>query len=254
LADMIRADNLSVILGQRLVLEEITFTARCGELTGIIGPNGAGKTTLLRAILGLVPIRDGNLSVLGIGNPRLKEVRPQIGYMPQRQSFERRFPLSAADVVATGLLSQQTLLRRVSDKMVKVNDALKSVGMEVFGHRYFQDLSGGEQQRILLARSLVRKPRLLLLDEPNSGLDFPAQQGFIELLRRLKESSGLSIVLVSHDLVSVAAAADQLVCINRTMHIHGNPAEVLHSPHLDDAYRCQFDFLSSTGDKVGCWH
>ncbi|MDZ4132577.1 MAG: hypothetical protein U1E11_05505, partial [Dethiobacteria bacterium] len=100
----------------------------------------------------------------------------------------------------------------------------------------------------------VRKPRLLLLDEPNSGLDFPAQQGFIALLRRLKESCGLTIVLVSHDLVSVAAAADQLVCINRTMHIHGNPAEVLHSPHLDDAYRCQFDFLSSTGGKVGCWH
>ncbi len=254
MADMIRADNLSVILGQRPVLEEITFSARCGELTGIIGPNGAGKTTLLRAILGLVPIRDGNLTVLGISHPRLKEVRPQIGYMPQRQSFERRFPLSAADVVATGLLSQQTLLRRVTDRMIKINDALQAVGMEAFGHRSFQDLSGGEQQRILLARSLVRKPKLLLLDEPNSGLDFPAQQGFIELLRRLKESSGLTIVLVSHDLVSVAAAADQLVCINRTMHIHGNPAEVLHSPHLDDAYRCQFDFLSSTGGKVGCRH
>ncbi len=254
MADMIRADNLSVTLGQRPVLAEITFSARCGELTGIIGPNGAGKTTLLRAILGLVPIQDGNLAVLGINHPRLKEVRPQIGYMPQRQSFERRFPLSAADVVATGLLSQQTLLRRVTDRMIKVNDALQAVGMEAFGHRYFQDLSGGEQQRIMLARSLVRKPRLLLLDEPNSGLDFPAQQGFIELLRRLKESSGLTIVLVSHDLVSVAAAADQLVCINRTMHIHGNPAEVLRSPHLDEAYRCQFDFLSSTGGKVGCRH
>lgn len=254
MADLIRADNLSVTLGQRPVLENITFSARRGELTGIIGPNGAGKTTLLRAILGLVPIRAGNLTVLGISHPRLNEARPQIGYMPQRQSFERRFPLSAADVVATGLLSQQTLLRRVTDKMVKVDKALQSVGMEAFSSRSFQDLSGGEQQRILLARSLVREPELLLLDEPNSGLDFPAQQGFIALLRRLRESSSLTIVLVSHDLVSVAAAADQLVCINRTMHIHGNPAEVLHSPHLDDAYRCQFDFLSSTGDKVGCWH
>jgi zinc transport system ATP-binding protein len=99
---------------------------------------------------------------------------------------------------------------------------------------------------------LVRKPKLLLLDEPNSGLDFPAQRGFLDLLVKLKEEENLAIVLVSHDLISVASAADQLVCINRTMHVHGRPTEVLHSPHLDDAYRCQFDFLSSTAGEKGC--
>jgi len=94
----------------------------------------------------------------------------------------------------------------------------------------------------------------LLLDEPNTGLDFPAQQSFVELLRELKEQDGLSIILVSHDLVSIAPAADKLLCINRTMHIHGHPAVVLRSPHLDEAYRCQFDFLTTGGGIERCRH
>ncbi len=241
---LIRAENLGVTLGGRSVLEGITFSAVEGELTGIIGPNGAGKTTLLRAILGLVRIRAGKLDVLGVPCSRLREVRPKIGYMPQRQSFEKNFPLSAADVVAVGLLSPSAMLRRIADQDRSIGAALQSVGMEEYTRRPFKDLSGGEQQRILLARSLVRQPVLLLLDEPNAGLDFPAQQSFVELLQKLKQEKGLTILLVSHDLVSVASAADQLVCINRTMHIHGRPAEVMNSPYLDQAYRCQFDFLS----------
>jgi zinc transport system ATP-binding protein len=244
---LVIAQDLSVTLAGRSVLEGISFSARAGELTGVIGPNGAGKTTLLRAILGLVKIRHGELTVMGVPGPRLKEIRPRIGYMPQRQSFEKRFPLSAADVVATGLLAPDTVLRKIVHKQARIRAALESVTMEQFSGRSFQDLSGGEQQRILLARSLVREPELLLLDEPNSGLDFPAQQSFIDLLLKLKKESGLAVILVSHDLLSIAAAADQLVCINRTMHIHGHPADVLHSPHLDEAYRCQFDFLNSTG-------
>lgn len=252
--DLIRAENLGVTLGGKVVLEEITFSARAGDLTGIIGPNGAGKTTLLRAVLGLVPVQKGELTVIGVPLSRVKEIRPRIGYMPQRQSFEQRFPLSSADVVATGLLSPGTLLRRIDNKEKKIQTALKSVGMAHLSSWPFQDLSGGEQQRVLLARSLVRSPALLLLDEPNAGLDFPAQQSFMELLQKLKEKEGLTIILVSHDLISIAAASDQLVCINRTMHIHGQPADVLRSPHLDEAYRCQFDFLSSTGDKERSWH
>jgi len=254
LEDIVRVEGLSVSLAGKAVLEGITFSARPGEMTGIIGPNGAGKTTLLRAILGLVPVLAGSLTVIGLPIARLKEVRPKIGYMPQRQSFERRLPLSAADVVVTGLLVPGTILRRLNDKNKLVSEALQCVGMEYYGRRPFQDLSGGEQQRILLARSLVRKPDLLLLDEPNTGLDFPAQQKFVELLQKLKAENGLTIILVSHDIISVASAADQLVCINRTMHIHGSPADVMRSPHLDEAYRCQFDFLSNGGDKERCWH
>lgn len=252
MAELIKLDNLSVTLGGKLVLDEITFSVQAGQLTGVIGPNGAGKTTLLRTILGLVPIHKGELTVNGFPMLGRHEIRSKTGYMPQCQSFERRFPLSAGDVVATGLLSPETLLRRLTEKEERIESALDSVSMKFFINRPFQDLSGGEQQRVLLARSLVRQPILLLLDEPNAGLDFPAQQRFIELLQKLKEKEGLTIILVSHDILSVAAVADQLVCINRTMHIHGRPADVLTSPHLGQAYRCQFDFLSSSGDKTGC--
>lgn len=250
MTDIIKAVQVQVELGGKKVLEDITFNVPGGELTGIIGPNGAGKTTLLRAFLGLVPIYEGCLEVFGVPVDKLKKVRPRIGYMPQRQSFERRFPLSAADVVAGGLLTPETLLRRVPAKDEKIKTALHFVGMESYYSQPFQDLSGGEQQRILLARSLVRQPELLLLDEPNAGLDFPAQQSFTELIQSLKREKGLTILMVSHDLVSVASAADMLVCINRTMHIHGHPADVLRSPCLDEAYRCQFDLLS-TLDKGG---
>ncbi|MBW6463508.1 MAG: metal ABC transporter ATP-binding protein [Firmicutes bacterium] len=249
---IVNADKLSVLLGGKRVLEEISFSTLSGQLTGIIGPNGAGKTTLLKAMLGLVKLETGELTVLGVSNSSLKDVRSRIGYMPQLQSFEKRFPLSAADVVATGLLSPKTLLRRQPDSKDRIREALRSVSMESFAQLPFQDLSGGEQQRVLLARSIVRKPELLLLDEPNSGLDFPSQRLFMELLTRLKIEENLAIILVSHDIVSVASFADQLVCINRSMHIHGQPAHVLQSTHLDEAYRCQFDLLSGSAGKGGC--
>ncbi len=254
LESIVKTENLVVVLGGKTVLEGITFNAHNSELTGIIGPNGAGKTTLLRAILGLIPLQQGKIAVLGSENGKIKDVRPAIGYMPQRQSFEKQFPFSASDVVATGLLSPGTMFKPLSDRSEKVKSVLQSVGMEDYSERPFRNLSGGEQQRVLLARALVRKPKLLLLDEPNAGLDFPAQQEFTSLLETLKRDSGLTIILVSHDLLSVASIADQLVCINKTMHIHGKPAEVLHSRQLDEAYRCQFDLLSKGGTGKGCHH
>jgi ABC-type Mn2+/Zn2+ transport system ATPase subunit len=248
---IIKSDDLAVTLNGKTVLEEISFEIRAGEMVSIIGPNGAGKTTLLRAILGLVPLCCGELKVLGMPPHRLKSVRGRIGYMPQRLLFERRFPLSVSDVVASGLLTPATLLRRVAGLQGQVADALQSVGMKAYASRPFQDLSGGEQQRILLARSLVRKPTLLLLDEPNTGLDFPAQQRFLELLQQLQAERRLTVLLVSHDLVSVASVADSLICINRIMHVHGCPDEVMKSPGLKEAYRCQFDLISMAARMEG---
>ncbi len=141
------------------------------------------------------------------------------------------------------------MLRRTPGRQNCIDAALQDVGMERYASLPFRELSGGEQQRILLARSLVRKPDLLLLDEPNSGLDFPSQQQFFTLLRRLKEERNLTVLLVSHDLVSVSAAVDTLMCINRTMHIHGRPGEVLKSSRLMEAYRCQFDLIRTAADE-----
>ncbi len=241
---VISSQNLAVRLGGKKVLEDISFVVNPGQLAGIIGPNGAGKTTLLRAILGLVPISAGELAVLGYPAGRINSQRGRIGYMPQRLLFERHFPLSVGDAVAAGLLTRSTIMKRIGDIDQKVMAALTFVGMEQYRLCPFQELSGGQQQRVLLARSLARKPELLLLDEPNAGLDFPSQKKFIDLLQQLRQRHNLTVIMVSHDLVSVAAIADSLICIDRRMHLHGKPGEVLHSHELLDAYRCEFDYLS----------
>ncbi|MDW7739337.1 MAG: metal ABC transporter ATP-binding protein [Bacillota bacterium] len=247
---IISFSNLGVKFNGPPVLENISFDVMAGELVGIIGPNGAGKTTLLRTILGLIPPVKGELKVLNKSIDQLNSIRDKIGYMPQTQLFEKRFPLSASDVVSTGLLSRGTILRRLKNSSEVIFRALELVGMQEYIQKPFQDLSGGEQQRILLARALVRNPELLLLDEPNNGLDFPSQQKFNKLLQRLKLENNLTIILVSHDLVSVSAIADRLICINRIMHIHGHPGDVLVSPHLEEAYRCEFDLLQPPGREV----
>ncbi len=245
---IVRVNNLDVVLEGRPVLEKVTFQVSPGEAVGVIGPNGAGKTTLLRVLLGLTAPTSGEVLVLGRVPARLRELRSQIGYMPQRKLFERRFPLSVSDVTGMGLLSPQTLLRPLrKEERRRVRETLEEVGMIAYAHRPFQSLSGGEQQRVLLARALVRRPSLLLLDEPNAGLDCAAQRLFLDHLSRLRREQDLTVIKVSHDLLVAASFADTLLCINRTMHIHGRPREVLFSPRMEAVYRCQFDLLSSLG-------
>lgn len=242
---MITVEKLNVELSGRSVLNDISFEVQQGEAVGIIGPNGAGKTTLLRVLLGLMPATSGRSLLLGKPSSQLGRKRNLLGYLPQRHTYEHRFPVSVRDVVSMGLLPLHTpaLLRRFQNPEPQIMEVLEEVGMDKYINRPFSQLSGGEQQRVLLARALVHKPRLLFLDEPVTGLDFPAKKSFMELLNRLKEEKELTVLLISHDLSGIVPYTTSLICINKTMHIHGNPQEVLESSPLQEAYRCQFDFL-----------
>lgn len=230
------------------VLEDVSFTVREGTLVGIVGPNGAGKTTLLKLIMGLLPPAAGHLTLNGRDLIRSTHSRSLIGYVPQRHYFDFRFPLSVQDVVMLGRLSGRKLLHRVTRQdQEEVSLSLQRVGIEHLATRPIGELSGGQQQLVFLARALCRQPRLLLLDEPTNGLDIAAQEKFYHLILDLKTTLSLTVVVVSHDLAAIASHADELMCINRTVHIHGIPSEVICSSKLKEAYCCEIDALLGRG-------
>ncbi len=243
-APIVEARGVVVLRDGRPVLEDVSFELGASGLLGVVGPNGAGKTTLLRVLLGLVPLAAGEVRIFG--EPISAQARRAggVGYVPQRQAIEPRFPASVADTVGFGRL---TGLRRAGGgraRAMAVATSLERVGITPLAARPVGELSGGEQRRVLLAQALCAGERLLLLDEPTTGLDLPAEQEFYALLRRLKEDLGVSVIAVSHDLVALAGQADALICINRRMHVHGRPDEVIHSHAMREAYSCEFDFLA----------
>lgn len=245
---LIELEHVWVSLDGRKVLEDITFPLEEGMFLGIIGPNGAGKTTLLRVILGLVKPSRGGVRVMGMNPDELKHELHHIGYVPQNVLFDPMFPVTVFDVVMMGRACCIGPMRfgRKSDREA-VEQSIQMVGLEGLEHRLIGELSGGQQKRTFLARALCIETRILLLDEPLSGLDLPAQDRFMELLTDLKKRLGLSVLLVSHDVNVLARHADEMVCINRTMHFHGKPADALGSERLKEAYRCEFDFLVGAG-------
>ncbi len=244
-APIIEVRDVGVDIDGHPVLWNINFSVAPGTFLGIIGPNGAGKTTLLRVLLGLLtPVR-GTVKVLGRSPRELGRGAHQIGYVPQRPEFDPRFPVCVRDVVMMGRACCLGLLRfpRREDWR-RVEASIRQVGLAGKEWRRIGELSGGEQQRAFLARALCSETRLLLLDEATTGLDLPAQHDLYALLQRLRRELGLTIIAVSHDLLELGGHADELICINGTTHIHGNPQTVLHSHELREAYRCEFDFLS----------
>jgi ABC-type Mn2+/Zn2+ transport system ATPase subunit len=244
-ARVVACEHVSVDRDGVRVLEDISFELRAGRFLGVVGPNGAGKTTLMRALLGLVPIASGRIEVLGRPVGASADVARQIGYVPQRHVIAPKFPARVRDVVLMGRLAHFGTWRRPRPKdRAAVSDALAHVGLSDRAERPVGSLSGGEQRRVMLAQALCASERLLVLDEPTIGLDLPAEQAFYALLRNLQRELGLAVIAVSHDLLALAAAADELVCINRTMHVHGNPDEVVHSHALREAYSCEFNFIA----------
>jgi len=242
---VVRLEQVTVERAHGRVLEDIDLEVGRGEFVGLVGPNGAGKTTLLKAILGLAPVASGSITIFGRALGPSAADRLSIGYVPQRSAIPRRFPATVADVVMMGRYAQIGLLRfpRARDRE-EVRRSLDWVGMTDRAGRAVGELSGGEQRRVLLAQALTASTKLLLLDEPTIGLDLPAEQEFYALLRRLQADLALTVICVSHDLVALAGEADQLLCINRKLHAHGNPEDVIHSHAIREAYSCEFDFIA----------
>ncbi len=221
-----------------IALEDIDLVVEKLDFLGIIGPNGGGKSTLLKVILGLIKPSSGTVEVLGASPAR---ARTSIGYVAQHQDFDRRFPATIWDVVLMGRLSHAGLLHGygAQDKQSAAS-ALKTVGMYEQRKRSIGELSGGQQQRVLIARALVTDHRLLLLDEPMSGVDSAMQKGLYDLLADLNRN--MTIVMVSHDISSVSRYVKKIACLNRELYYHGSGE--LSARDLESAYRCPVELIA----------
>lgn len=219
------------------VLENVDLVVKKGDFVALLGPNGAGKTTLLKLILGLLPLRKGEIKIFGKPVKEIDSIRSWIGYVPQSLTQNRRIPLTVEDVVMLGRFPYMKGLKFPSrqDKK-KVQEVLELVGMSQMSKRLFSRLSGGQMQRVLIAKALVTEPRLLILDEPDTGLDPVMSEGFYKFLNRLHSELSLTILLVSHDVMAVSEIVKSVVCINRRIVAHGRPESVFTSPNLECLY------------------
>lgn len=236
--ELVTIKNLWVHYGNAVILEDINLSVYEGDFLGIIGPNGGGKTTLLKTIAGLIKPSRG--SVLIVGQPPEK-ARHLIGYVPQYNLFDREFPLNVLDTVLMGRISVKGVFHHHGEEDRELaRQALETVGMLPYVNRQIGKLSGGQQQRVFIARALVSKPKLLLLDEPTSGVDTAMQAEFYELLENLKKDMG--IVMVSHDISAISVYVDTIACLNRKLHYHG-PKEIT-AEILEATYECPVQLIT----------
>lgn len=210
---LIEARGLTVRHGSaaRPVLQNVDFGISAGEIVTVVGPNGSGKSTLVRAVLGHVALEAGEIR----RRPGLR-----IGYVPQRVHVDNRIPMSVRRFLS--------LPRRVSDSDAAA--VLARTGVDGLQSRGITQLSGGQFQRVLLARSLLHAPHLLVLDEPTQGLDQPGIVAFYQLIEEIRRDSGAAILMVSHDLLVVMRASDQVICLNGHVCCHGTPQSVSAAP------------------------
>jgi zinc transport system ATP-binding protein len=198
-----------------------TFSLQKGDFLGVIGPNGGGKTTLVKLILGLLRPDSGSIRVFGEDVSRFRGW-PRIGYVPQKATnFDQNFPATVFEVASMGRFQRAGMTRRLSQEDYRaVEKALGVVGMLGLRDKRIGDLSGGQQQRVFIARALAGEPELLLMDEPTVGVDAKAQHDFYALLKKLHKDFGISIVLISHDVMVVSRYVNKLACVNINVEFH----------------------------------
>lgn len=236
--ELVKIEDLWVNYDGIAVLEAVSLSVEAGDFLGIIGPNGGGKTTLLKAILGL--LRPARGRVLVMGQPPEK-VRRKIGYVPQYNLFDRDFPLSVRDAVLMGRVGLKGVLKRYGNRDRElVLEALETVGMLSSRDQQLGKLSGGEQQRVFIARALVGHPLVLLLDEPTTSVDPAMQTEFYELLEGLKRD--MAVVMVSHDISAVSVYVDKIACLNRQLYYHGS--KEITPEILEATYKCPVQLIA----------
>lgn len=232
-------DNLTVMYEQTPAIAGVCLDVEVGEYLGIIGPNGGGKTTLLKTILGIVTPVSGKIEIFGRKPGKAGQL---LGYVPQITALDKSFPITVHEVVLTGTLNPKLSLFHKYSKsdMEKVDELLERVGIYKLKGRMISELSGGEFQKMLIARALAIDPKLLLLDEPTASVDASARDQIFSMLSELNNS--MTIILVTHDLLAVSSHVKSLACLNGRLVYHGSTE--LNEEVVKTLYGCPIDLIA----------
>jgi zinc/manganese transport system ATP-binding protein len=244
---VVRLEGAQARIGGRTIWSDVNIAVAAGEFTAILGPNGSGKTTLLRVLLGELPLAAGSASVL---ERPPGAVSRQIGYLPQRRHFDPSIRIRGVDLVRLGLDGARWGLPIRQTGRDRVDEAIALVGAEEYASRSIGRLSGGEQQRLLIAQALVSRPSMLILDEPLDSLDLPNQTAVAALLARICHQQGVSVLLVAHDVNPLLSYLDRVVYFGAGRAAAGTPGEVITAGTLSDLYGVQIEVLRTADGRL----
>lgn len=228
-------------------VEEVSFKLPFNQIVGIIGPNGAGKSTLIKAVMGLIPREKGKIKINGesAGNGCGRKIAKEIAYVPQHREIDHNFPLSVKDVVMMGRYPYIPLLKKPSAKDHEiVKDSLEKVDLLEVINKQIGELSGGQTQRVFLARALAQKANLLILDEPFAGIDMGSEWIIASLLESLK-NKGKTILMVHHDLNKAGSLFDRILLLNKRLVKYGKSEEVFKPHYIEKAYEGKVVVMNS---------
>ena len=225
--NVVEIKNLTVEYSGVRALDNISFSINQNDFLGIIGPNGAGKSTLFACMLGIITEFKGEIYFFGENVRKSKKYLRDVGYVPQKPVFEKNFPATVKEVVRMGL-------KKGSEK--KIDEALQQVWIHELSHRRIGELSVGQQQRVFIAKALVGDPKVLILDEPVTGIDTQSTEIFYSILHDLNQKHNITIIWSSHDLDAVNKLANKVACLNKTLFFHGISQEFFSNEELIKQY------------------
>ena len=225
---IVEIENLTVQYPDIKALDNISFQVNQGDFLGIIGPNGAGKSTLFDAMLGLNTKYKGTIKFFGQNIRKSKDYLKEIGYVPQKPIFEKNFPVTVTDVIRMGLGNE-------TDEN-KIDEILQQLWIHELRNRRIGELSGGQLQRVFIAKALITNPKILILDEPVTGIDQQSINLFYSILRELNSKQKITIIWSSHDLDAVNQLANHVACLNRTLFFHGESEKFFSNDDLVKQY------------------
>ncbi|WP_457743172.1 metal ABC transporter ATP-binding protein [Sulfurimonas sp.] len=237
IAPIFEVKNLNFKVREQIILENISFEIFSGEYIAIIGPNGGGKTTLIRLLLNLDKYTSGEIKIFGKKFKDFKEWY-KIGYVPQRATLvDENFPGTVEDIVKMGRVAKRGFLSGISSEdRAKVHDAMLKMDILDLKDKMVGTLSGGQRQRVMIARALASSPKILILDEPNTGVDMASQQRFYTLLSKLNKEENITILFITHDVGVIVDDIGRLFTINRKATICNDPKKILSCDEVSDLY------------------